>query len=192
MENLDIQKLVEISKMYYNEHMTQEVISKYFSISRSAVSLCLAEAKNVGIVQIQINDPSENNETLARQMEETFGLKKCIAVPSGTYREDVLVHMVVSQAVRYAIPLMKSHSCVGTSWGGACYEFMQHFPVHLFSRICGQFRGPGTHYQKRLHAADLPTLARCGLCDRRHRKRTAAQRNASVFVQRRKPDAGDP
>lgn len=128
MENLDIQKLVEISKMYYNEHMTQEVISKYFSISRSAVSLCLAEAKNVGIVQMQINDPSENNETLARQMEETFGLKKCIAVPSGTYREDVLVHMVVSQAVRYAIPLMKSHSCVGTSWGGACYEFMQHFP----------------------------------------------------------------
>ncbi len=45
MDNLDIQKLVEISKMYYNERMTQEVISKYFSISRSAVSLALAEAK---------------------------------------------------------------------------------------------------------------------------------------------------
>lgn len=128
MENLDIQKLVEISKMYYNEHMTQEVISKYFSISRSAVSLCLADAKNAGIVQIQINDPSQNNEVLAKQMEETFCLKKCIAVPSGTYKEKILVHMVVSQAVRHALPLLESHSCIGTSWGTACYEFMHNFP----------------------------------------------------------------
>ena len=92
MDNLDIQKLVEISKMYYNERMTQEVISKYFSISRSAVSLALAEAKNVGIVRTQINDPSQNNENLAKEMESIFNLKKCIVVPSGTYDESVLVH----------------------------------------------------------------------------------------------------
>ena len=128
MDNLDIQKLVEISKMYYNERMTQEVISKYFSISRSAVSLALAEAKNVGIVRTQINDPSQNNENLAKEMESIFNLKKCIVVPSGTYDESVLVHIVVSQAVRFALPLMNSHSCIGVSWGTACYEFMHYFP----------------------------------------------------------------
>ncbi|HML36443.1 MAG TPA: sugar-binding domain-containing protein [Bacillota bacterium] len=128
MENLDIQKLVEISRMYYNEHMTQEVISKYFSISRSAVSLCLAEAKNVGIVQIQINDPSQNNDLLGERMEKEFGLKKCIVVPSGSYNTNILVHIVVSQAVRYALTLLKSHSCIGISWGNSCYEFMHTFP----------------------------------------------------------------
>lgn len=129
MDNSDIQKLVEIAKMYYNDHMTQEMISKVFSISRSAVSMCLTEAKNMGIVQIQIHDPSKNNEDLAKRMEEEFGLRKCIVVPSGTYNEKVLVHIVTSQAVRFALTILKSHSCIGTSWGNACYEFMHSFPA---------------------------------------------------------------
>lgn len=41
----DIQKLVEIAKLYYIEHMTQDKISKIFSMSRSAISVCLTEAK---------------------------------------------------------------------------------------------------------------------------------------------------
>ena len=129
MDNSDIQKLVEIAKMYYNDHMTQEMISKVFSISRSAVSMCLTEAKNIGIVQVQINDPSQNNEDLAGRMEREFGLRKCIVVPSGTYNEKALVHIVTSQAVRFALGLLQSHSCIGTSWGNACYEFMHSFPA---------------------------------------------------------------
>lgn len=81
MDNSDIQKLVEIAKMYYNDHMTQEMISKVFSISRSAVSMCLTEAKNIGIVQVQINDPSQNNEDLAGRMEPGVRAEKMYRGP---------------------------------------------------------------------------------------------------------------
>ena len=99
----DIQKLVEIAKLYYIDHMTQDKISKIFSMSRSAISVCLTEAKKMGIVNIQVLDPSENNKELGKIMEDTFGLRKCIVVPNATYSQEVLTRIVTSQAVRYAV-----------------------------------------------------------------------------------------
>ena len=67
-------------------------------------------------------------------MEDTFGLRKCIVVPNATYSQEVLTRVVTSQAVRYAVDLMKDHSCIGISWGTACYEFMHSFPKD--SNLC--------------------------------------------------------
>ncbi|SFP65377.1 DNA-binding transcriptional regulator LsrR, DeoR family [Oscillibacter sp. PC13] len=128
MENSDIQKLVEISKLYYLQGMTQEQIAKIFGISRSAVSMYLTDAKNNGIVQVQIKDPSENNEELAERIEREFGIKKCIVVPSGTHNHKVMLRIVTSQAARFARDLFTSHSSLGIAWGSTCSEFMNAFP----------------------------------------------------------------
>lgn len=129
MDNADLQKLVEIAKMYHIQDMNQEQIAKVFGISRSAVSMCLTEAKNNGIIQVHINDMSVNNEELGREMEECFGLRKCIVVPSGARNTDVLLRIVISQAVRFAAEeLFVSHSSVGIAWGTTCSEFMRSFP----------------------------------------------------------------
>lgn len=128
MDNANIQKLVEICKMYYEQQMTQEMISKELGISRSAVSMSLAEAKNIGIIQVEIKDPSVNNEELASRLEETFGLRKCIVVSSGTHNERSLLRVMISQAVRFAVDMFQSHSSIGIAWGNTCYGFMQAFP----------------------------------------------------------------
>lgn len=128
MDNASIQKLVEICKMYYEQDMTQEMISKTFNISRSAVSMSLTEAKNLGIIQIEIKDPSVNNEELAEKLEAAFGLRKCVVVPSGTHNEHALLRVMTSQAVRFAVDLFKSHSAIGVAWGNTCYEFLHAFP----------------------------------------------------------------
>jgi DNA-binding transcriptional regulator LsrR (DeoR family) len=128
MDSANIQKLVEICKMYYEQGMTQEMISKTFDISRSAVSMSLTEAKNIGIIQVEIKDPSVNNDELAAQLEEKFGLRKCIVVPSGTHNENALLRVMTSQAIRFAEDLFHSHSSIGVAWGNTCYAFMQAFP----------------------------------------------------------------
>ena len=61
-QSRDIQKLVQIAKMYYIEGMTQESIAKIIGISRSTVSQLITEAKNAGLVQITIKDPAANNQ----------------------------------------------------------------------------------------------------------------------------------
>ena len=128
MDNSSIQKLVEIAKMYYNQGMTQEMIAKTFDISRSAVSMYLTDAKNNGIIDIQIKDPSKNNEELATRLEKEFGLRRCIVVPSGTHNKKALLRVVTSQAIRLATDLFTSHSSIGVAWGNTCYEFMHAFP----------------------------------------------------------------
>ena len=114
--------------MYYQEGLTQETIAKKLRTSRPAVSLLLAEARKTGVVQIKIKDPEVNNEELAGQFQKRFGLKKCLVIPCGIRQEDVVLKIVASQAARFASRMMKSHTTVGTSWGGSCYEFMQAFP----------------------------------------------------------------
>lgn len=129
MDSSYIQKLVEISSMYYLQGMNQEQIAKTFGISRSAVSMLLTEAKNMGIVQVKINDPSSNMDELGRELESMFSLNKCIVVPSGTHKRDALLHITATQAVRYASSeLITSHSSVGIAWGNTCRTFMEAFP----------------------------------------------------------------
>ncbi len=128
MDNSSIQKLVEIAKMYYNQGMTQEMIAKTFDISRSAVSMYLTDAKNNGIINVEIKDPSKNNEELAKRFEKEFGLRRCVVVPSGTHNDKALLRVMTSQAIRLAGDLFTSHSSVGVAWGNTCYEFMHAFP----------------------------------------------------------------
>lgn len=128
MDNLNLQKLVEISKMYYEQGMTQESIANAFKISRSAVSMLLTEAKNYGIIHIEVTDPSENNTELGSRMEETFGIEKCIVVPSGSYSYETQLHVTTGQAIRFAKELFTSHSSIGVAWGNACSAFMKNFP----------------------------------------------------------------
>lgn len=124
----DIQRLVQISKMYYIEGRTQESIAKEAGISRSAVSQLLTEAKNAGLVQITIKDPSVNNDELAGEFERRFGLRKCLVVPTTMKNSRMLLRVVVGQTVRLMESLMASHTSFGMAWGSACYEFMQAFP----------------------------------------------------------------
>lgn len=128
MENSDIQKLVEIAKMYHTQGLTQEKIAKIFGISRSAVSMYLTEARANGIVQVQIKDPSVNNAALAEEFEKKFGLRRCIVVPNGSHNDEVLRRVVASQAARFAADMFTSHSSVGVAWGNTCYSFMRAFP----------------------------------------------------------------
>ena len=124
----NIQRLVHVAKMYYYEGYTQEKIAKELSISRTAVSMLLTEARSVGIVNIQIKDPYANNEELANLLEEHFGLEKSIVVPTNINNEKLLLRIVASQAARFAAELMSSYTSIGVSWGSACYQFMKSFP----------------------------------------------------------------
>lgn len=128
METTDLQKLVQVAKMYYDEELTQEKIAKQLSISRSAVSMLLAEAKNLGIVQIQIKDPYVNNEELSGRLVERFKLRKCVVVPTSVTQDQLLLKIVAFRAAMFASEIITSHSTIGIAWGTTCYQFIQSFP----------------------------------------------------------------
>ena len=68
----EILRLVEISRLYYEEGLTQAEIAGRLDISRPAVSKLLAEARIRGIVKIEIKSPLESNENLLRPFPGSF------------------------------------------------------------------------------------------------------------------------
>ena len=58
----DMQMMVHVSRMYYIEGLTQQSIAKELGISRSYISMILSEARELGIVEINIKNPLASNE----------------------------------------------------------------------------------------------------------------------------------
>lgn len=70
-----IQRITETAKMYYLDNMTQSEIARKLNISRPLVSKILSDAKELGIVTIQIKSPFNNKETIMKKLEDKYNLK---------------------------------------------------------------------------------------------------------------------
>lgn len=75
LSNEKIEKLVIISRMYYEEDKNQSEIAKAMGISRPLVSRYLSEAREYGIVKIQIQSPIEERKILLDGLKEKYGIR---------------------------------------------------------------------------------------------------------------------
>src|SRR5215471_9480737 len=74
--------LVNIARAYYEHGLTQEEIAQSLPISRSQVSRYLTEARELGIVQFRVINPTERIEDLGALLTARFAnLKTAIVVP---------------------------------------------------------------------------------------------------------------
>src|SRR5690554_5431542 len=95
----DMELMVKVAQMYYVENMKQEKIAKQLQISRSLISMILAEAREVGIVEINVRNPLSNNSELAKEIKSLFELKDCIIVPTAVQDVRTLRKLVAQRAV---------------------------------------------------------------------------------------------
>ena len=82
--------LVEIARLYYEHNFSQQKIANKLDISRPGVSRLLQQARNRGIVRIEIFDPTENGTLLEEKMQKKFGLKKVIVVPNDNEETQII------------------------------------------------------------------------------------------------------
>ncbi|MCI9076495.1 MAG: winged helix-turn-helix transcriptional regulator [Dorea sp.] len=80
---IDVELLVQIAHLYYDEEMTQQKIAKKLNMSRSLVSKLLAKAKEKGIVKVTISDEvNRPHQPLEAQLKKLFGLSEVIITPA--------------------------------------------------------------------------------------------------------------
>jgi DNA-binding transcriptional regulator LsrR (DeoR family) len=123
----DIQLMVKVSQMYYLDNMKQESIAKQLQISRSLISMILSEAKEVGIVDINVRNPLSNNEILAKEIKSIFHLKECIVIPTAVQDSLTLRKLVAQRTVAIFDEALKEQSIIGVAWGRTCYEFISYY-----------------------------------------------------------------
>lgn len=123
----DIHLMVQVAQMYYVDGLTQEKIAKHLGISRSAISMILTEARDLGIVEIRIKDPQTNNDELSNRIEKAFGITKCYVIPVNAKLQGMLTRIVASRGAVIVGKETKNHSSLGVAWGTTCYECMSAF-----------------------------------------------------------------
>ncbi|MDU0349631.1 sugar-binding transcriptional regulator [Actinomyces sp. MRS3W] len=71
----DVELLLRVARLYYEEHRTQAEIAREIGYSRPSVSRLLTRARNRGIVRISISHPLEHILSVEKRLREALPLK---------------------------------------------------------------------------------------------------------------------
>lgn len=114
--------LSAVASLYYNSELTQDEIARRYYTSRSKISRMLKEARELGIVEIRIRDPWENNQIMEKKFMELFPLKH-VRVVAVRERNLSLVLQKLGEAAAYHLDtVVNSDTVLGVSWGNTVYH----------------------------------------------------------------------
>ena len=106
---------VRVAELYYDENKTQDEIGGLLGITRWKVGRLLAQAREQGIVRIEIVHPRARRLPIERELRERFGLADAIVIPAG--QGDDLQERVAQAAADYLTALRPVPRTLGISWG---------------------------------------------------------------------------
>jgi len=69
-----IERLIAVSRYYYQDDLSQQEIAQKMNLSRPTVSKSLQLARENQIVTIKIQDPFENTAVIREQLQEKYPL----------------------------------------------------------------------------------------------------------------------
>lgn len=120
------QNIIKAAKLYYYGNMSQDEISQLMGVSRPKVSRMLAEARQLNIVQIVVNDSGAAINTQEERIKKHFKLDYVKVVP--TQHTDAATKAMVGRAASaFLNEHMRDDSCIGLSWGKTLAAFVHEF-----------------------------------------------------------------
>lgn len=118
---------VRVAELYYDENKTQDEIGALLGISRWKAGRLLSQARERGIVRIEIVHPRARRLASERELRERFGLTEAVVVPNPD--NPVAVHGRVAQAAAdYLAGLRPVPRVLGVSWGRTLTEVADRLP----------------------------------------------------------------
>lgn len=115
---------VRIAELYYDENKTQDEIGALLGVTRWKVGRLLTQARERGIVRIEIVHPRARRLGVERELCERFGLADAVVVPLS----DDLRSRVAQAAADYLAALRPVPRTLGISWGRTLDDVAGHLP----------------------------------------------------------------
>jgi len=108
--------LSALARRYYLEDAAKTDLAREFSMSRFRVARLLQQARETGIVTIEINDLDERRGDLSRDLADHLGLDDCVVVKAGENEQDNRSRLarVAAVAIRDRV---RDGDLLGLSWG---------------------------------------------------------------------------
>lgn len=108
--------MLAASQMYYEQARTQDEIGKQLHLTRWKVGRLLEEARQIGIVQIQIVHPQARQTSLENELRERYGLSDCIVIPTSGVPGDDHEALLIA-AGGFLQSKGRKIRTLGVSWG---------------------------------------------------------------------------
>ncbi|MCD6425131.1 MAG: hypothetical protein J7L35_06460 [Anaerolineales bacterium] len=122
-----ISDAVKAARMYYYQNMTTQAIAQEFQVSRSTISRLISFARENGLVDIRINDPTEEPNQLASLIQERFGISRVHVVPvSALSGEGEWLQRVANYTASYLNTRFDSNMTLGIAWGTTLTAISTH------------------------------------------------------------------
>jgi DNA-binding transcriptional regulator LsrR (DeoR family) len=137
--------LLAVARGYYEEQRTMDALAKDWNVSRSTVSRALAEARDRGIVEIRLHDPTHGVRELAESLSRRFGVNFTV-VPTiiGDSAEQEL-DRVAGVAANAIGNMFVSGQILGVAWGTTVRAVSQRLMRHpLTGATVVQLNGAGS------------------------------------------------
>jgi deoxyribonucleoside regulator len=149
-------KVIEAAKLYYLLDYNQNEIAKVLGVSRPTVSRLLQQAKNDGIVQITIMDPTEDVANLSVRLENKFNLKKAIVTSVPQFENHIIKNYLGEKAAVYLHEIVEDGDIIGVTWGTTLY----HIAIELKQKFVKdvkvvQLKGGVSHSETNTYASEI-------------------------------------
>ncbi|MBN8206411.1 sugar-binding transcriptional regulator [Microbacterium esteraromaticum] len=108
--------MVRVAELSYDENKTQDEIGALLGISRWKVGRLLVQAREQGIVRIEIVHPRARRLGVERALVARFGLKDAVVVPA-VDNPDALLSHVAAAAAELIMALRPVPREIAVSWG---------------------------------------------------------------------------
>jgi deoxyribonucleoside regulator len=120
---------VRAAELYYDEGLTQDEIGVQLHVTRWKVGRLLAQARQQGIVRIEIVHPRARRVLAERALRERFGLREAVVVSSaGVTGDEELQRRTAQAAADFLTTLRPVPPTLGVSWGRTMREVAVSLP----------------------------------------------------------------
>lgn len=134
MNQEHVELLMQVANWYYEERLSQEDIARRIGRSRSMVSRMLQEARDVGIVQIQIRSPFLKTATeLENRLCATFALAKAVVLADPPVDYPLLIRRLGELGAHVLCQQLRDNLKLGLMWGTTIYEVVWAMPTRALT-----------------------------------------------------------
>lgn len=109
--------MIQVAKRYYELDMTMGDLAKELNLTRWQASRLLTEAREAGIVRIEIVPRAPRSPDIESRLQRRWNLKEAVVVPNNGEEDEGLLLDAVAQAAARMLAGLGKVPLIGVSWG---------------------------------------------------------------------------
>ncbi|WP_249778636.1 sugar-binding transcriptional regulator [Lentilactobacillus dabitei] len=149
-------RLVKISRLYYQNGLSQIEIAKQLNLSRPTIVKALQEARKEGIVRIEVVDPFEDIPLLEQQLQDKYQLKRVIVTLEPSHTEKRILTDLGKATADYLHEIVKDDDIIGINWGKTMKAVAEHLREDHHQNVkVVQLKGSVTNSREGNFSADI-------------------------------------